>query len=267
MLVSHRKGFIYLKTQKTAGTSTESYFEEYCMPEGAWKFSHYHNQHESDAGIVGVRDDKITDGVRQLDNPNERWDTHIGGARIKERLEPEVWNSYFKFCNVRNPFDVLVSRFFFEIDLQNLRHIFQQKKDHRIKYRLHRLKHLGRVRKDDPIVFIEKFRIFAREFLTKHIQKEDYPIYVINGEVCVDYFIRYENLETGIKYVCEKLDIPFRPERIPKLKSGIRDTTIDPRMFYDDETISLVNEVCRFELETFNYSFENFLSRAAGPST
>ena len=262
MLVSHRKGFIYLKTQKTAGTSTESYFEEYCMPEGTWKFSHYHNQHVSDAGIVGVSGEIVGDGVRIL-SPNERWGPHMRGAKIKERLEPEVWNNYFKFCNVRNPFDVLVSRFFFEIDFNNL----LQKKNHKIRYRLHRLKHLGRVRKDEPHILIEKFRIFAREFLTERMQKEGYPIYVINGEVCVDYFIRYENLEDGIRHVCEKLDIPFRPERIPKLKSGTRDTTINPRMFYDDETISLVNKACRFELETFNYSFENFLSPAAGTST
>lgn len=34
MLISHRKRFIFTKTAKTAGTSVESYFEQYCMPEG-----------------------------------------------------------------------------------------------------------------------------------------------------------------------------------------------------------------------------------------
>ena len=44
MLISHRKQFIYTKTAKTAGTSVESYFEKYCMPEGKWQFSHGHRR-------------------------------------------------------------------------------------------------------------------------------------------------------------------------------------------------------------------------------
>jgi len=40
MLVSHRKKFIYTKTAKTAGTSVESYFEPFCLPEGDWKLEH-----------------------------------------------------------------------------------------------------------------------------------------------------------------------------------------------------------------------------------
>jgi hypothetical protein len=67
--------------------------------------------------------------------------------------------------------------------------------------------------------------------------------YLIDGEICIDYFIRYEDLENGIKHVCALLDIPFEPERIPKLKSGIRDSTIALSAFYDEETIKIVNRI------------------------
>ena len=55
MLVSHRKKFIYTKTVKTAGTSVESYFEKYCMLEGAWEFAHGREEFVSAEGIIGYR--------------------------------------------------------------------------------------------------------------------------------------------------------------------------------------------------------------------
>ncbi len=55
MLVSHRYRFIYTKTMKTGGTSVESYFERFCMPDGEWTQSHGREEYVSDAGIIGFR--------------------------------------------------------------------------------------------------------------------------------------------------------------------------------------------------------------------
>ena len=51
MLVSHRYKFIYTKTRKTAGSSVESYFEPFCMPDGEWTQRHLREEYVSDAGI------------------------------------------------------------------------------------------------------------------------------------------------------------------------------------------------------------------------
>ena len=55
MLVSHHHKFIYTKTVKTAGTSVESFFERFCMPQNEWEFSHGRDEYVSDYGIVGYR--------------------------------------------------------------------------------------------------------------------------------------------------------------------------------------------------------------------
>src|SRR4029453_8467383 len=106
MLVSHRHRFIYTKTMKTAGTSVEVYFEPYCMPAGTWQFSHHRSQQISDAGIIGFR------GPRQH-RPEVKWWNHMPAATIRERVGPEVWDGYFKFCVIRNPFDKAISVFHF----------------------------------------------------------------------------------------------------------------------------------------------------------
>ena len=58
MLVSHRKKFIYTKTTKTAGTSIESYFEKYCLPENEWIESHDREFYIGETGIIGCRGNK-----------------------------------------------------------------------------------------------------------------------------------------------------------------------------------------------------------------
>jgi len=42
----------------------------------------------------------------------------------------------------------------------------------------------------------------------------------------MDYFIRFEYRENGIKFVCNRLNIPFEPENIPRLKVMARDKSI-----------------------------------------
>src|ERR1044071_3613051 len=108
MLVSHRKRFIYTKTGKTAGTSVEVYFEPWCVPAGAgWGAEGERAEEVSEAGIIGFR------GGPKFRGPNVKWWNHMPAAEIKGYLGDEIWNSYFKFCVVRNPFDQMVSAFHF----------------------------------------------------------------------------------------------------------------------------------------------------------
>jgi hypothetical protein len=62
MLVSHRYEFFYTKTCKIAGSSVESYFERFCMPEGEWTQQHFRDQLISDTGIVDFRGDAAKRG-------------------------------------------------------------------------------------------------------------------------------------------------------------------------------------------------------------
>ena len=78
MLISHRYRFIYTKTAKTAGTSVESFFERFCMPEGTWRQLHERNQHVSPEGIIGCRRAEIP--------PGTTWWNHMPAAEVKELI-------------------------------------------------------------------------------------------------------------------------------------------------------------------------------------
>ena len=75
---------------------------------------------------------------------------------------------------------------------------------------------------------------------------------MIDGEVCVDYLIRYEQLGDGIHHVCNVLNIPFRPEEIPTLKVGVRPNRL-VRDYYDQETTDRVMQLYDSEIRMFGY--------------
>jgi hypothetical protein len=215
MLVSHRKKFIFTKTVKTAGTSVESYFEKYCMPDGEWCQSHAREEYVSDTGIIGYRGG----------NPKGKtWFNHMSAKRISELLGQELWDGYFKFTVVRNPFDKLISGFYFNF-------------------------HRGVIKNAGENSEIELFRAWVRNGGVP----VDRDKYIFNNEECVDYFIRYEKLKEGIAHVCAQLSIPFIPSAIPEFKKGVRNHECGINDFYDKNTIQIVLKRYSWEVERFGY--------------
>ena len=103
---------------------------------------------------------------------------------------------------IRNPFDKLVSGFhFFERAAQSCS-------------AGERMRKFGKklLNRSDPIDCVtgntcpERFRSWIRN----GGWIDDRDKYMIDGVVCIDYFIQYEDLQSGIRQVCEFLDIPYR---------------------------------------------------------
>ena len=236
MLISHRKKFIFTKTVKTAGTSVESYFEQYCMPDGEWQESHYRDEYVSESGIIGHRG---------LDGSGSTWYNHMPSKEIRNQIGRDTWDSYFKFTVVRNPFDKLISGFFM-FEKRKLNYSYTQRFKAFVKKILDRGAPIDRIVGDTEI---ERFRCWVR----KGGEVIDRDKYFIDGEECIDYFIRFEDLHEGIRHVCDRLSIPFEPSRIPEFKKGIRHHKIQIQDYYDHETENIVRKLYAWELEKFGY--------------
>jgi hypothetical protein len=231
MLISHKKKFIFTKTAKTAGTSVESYYEPFCMPEGEWQELHRRSEYVSETGIIGYRG-KDASGCKYYN--------HMPATEIRDLIGKERWDSYFKFTVVRNPFTKLVSGWYhfrrpnvgvFSIcksiirDPAYLPSLLFKKKD------------------------IAEFRAWVRSG-GRIIDRDKY---LIDGQVAVDCFIKQEELAEGIQHVNAVLGISNYNREIPTFKSGMRDKSIPIRDFYDSKTEKLVRESYAWEFERFGY--------------
>jgi len=108
VLVSHRYKFIYIKNKKVAGTSVEAFFEKYCV--GEKKEKSYVIQHSSKpkctmSGIIGNRE--------FTPNKSLIYYNHMTAVELKRALGETIFGDYYKFCVVRNPYDVLVSGYYY----------------------------------------------------------------------------------------------------------------------------------------------------------
>jgi len=220
MLISHRKRFIYTKTVKTAGTSVESYFEKYCMPEGSWEFTRARAAYIGDCGIIGHRGSPPPEGCD--------WFNHMSAESIRARAGEAVWNSYFKFCVIRNPFEKVVSAFYF----------FESPGTHE-------------GASPPAIAMVDRFRSWVAAGNAQRCFDRDK--YLIDGALCLDFLIRYESIEAGLSEVCHRLQIPFDISEVPRLKASNRDRKIKIAEFYGADTIDIVRKLFAFELHTFAY--------------
>jgi len=192
------------------------------MPEGTWSFSEGREEAISEAGVIGRRAGSI-EGCSFYN--------HMPAKEIIDNVGLDLWDAYYKFTIIRNPFDKMLSAFFF----------FQKE-----------AKHYPHNRQ------IEAFRCWLdyNSLIKNHRScwVFDRDKYMLGDDVCVDFFIRYENLEQDLMHVCEKLDILWKPALLLKLKSGSKPKKHPNRCFYDEVSIKKVLDWFEFEFNFFGYS-------------
>jgi Sulfotransferase family len=216
MLISHRHRFIYTKTFKTAGTSVEAYFEPFCMAPGEWSLSHERAEYESAHGVIGFRGSDPPPGLR--------WWNHMSAAGIRARCGHAVWDGYFKFCVVRNPFDRAVSAFYFA-------------------------RSKGRLLESDAPDAVQ-----LECWLADGGLRMDREQYLIDGRFALDAVLRYEFLHADLEDLCRHLGLPWEPERLPRFKAGLRPAQARPESMLTPRSIASIEASCAWELENFGYA-------------
>lgn len=223
MLVSHRRRFIYLKTTKTAGTSVEVLFERECLPEGAYQGpAHDSIESETEAGIVGAR----MDGVKQS---KKQWLPHISAVTLRDKIGAAVWDDYLKFCVIRNPFDRTVSLWWWLA---------------------------GKAQREALATrdFAQTRRAFNDWVMSGVDLWSDRDKYMIEGQVCMDRFLRYEHLWKDITGLCTELGITRNPAELQSYKSDIRKKGEPFQDYYEPAAATRVARFFDWEIERFGYS-------------
>jgi hypothetical protein len=216
VLVSHRYKFIYLKNYKVAGSSVESFFGQFCINPldiPRYTFEDKIEESVSEYGIIGSR---MTE--------HKKWFNHKTASDIRRDIGTTIFNEYFKFCVVRNPYDLMVSSYFWE----------QQNKKNKQDFKTY-CKHYSK----------------TINYFTDNVQR----IFLDNKPVC-QYYIRYEHLVDDILVVLDKLGITdFDITKLPNHKSGIRPSESTYKEYYDEETKQIVYNLFKREIILFGYTF------------
>ena len=222
MVISHKHKFIFFKTRKTAGSSIQVSLAKHCGK----------NDIITGQYRLGIDDDSHSAGLNM-----DRFYTihpHPELEPTKQFLGPEIWNSYFKFAFVRNPYDIAVSRYHWN------------------------LKGKDKIQNTS----IENFQKWVEDNNMSHEDKLHRYTHD-KGKLDLDFIGYYETLDDDIEYICKKIGIPLI--NLPQLKGGFRDKTHYSK-FYNKKTKQLVSNFYNNDINYFNYNFDkNFEVKNSKP--
>jgi hypothetical protein len=157
----------------------------------------------------------------------------------QKRLPPEDFERAFKFTFVRNPWDRLVSGFFFlkNRDLKG-NHTWAKK---------------NLATTDDFDTFVRRWVTPENVWSFSHFRPQYYYVSLEHKMPAVDFVGYYENITADFPLLCEKLKIQGALQEENRNPIRKRDY-VD---YYTDETRRIVAEVYAKDIELFGYAFDN----------
>lgn len=250
MIVSHKHKFIFIKTQKTASGACELALGRLCGEEDIIKS-------DADPKKAGLED--LTERNNQrvipsaknftksfvhqwrkktLPNPIIAYNyslqkfhsPHIPAKEAKKILGRNVWDSYYKFCFERNPFDRLVSLYYWRTKGMEKPPTF----------------------KEFAYVVCERKRSKLRKYNARHHSNQ--PLYKIGGEIAVDKVCMFEDLEGELKKVSDHLGLGWDGWLL-HTKGNFRPKSKEYREYYDEDLRRACEKAFAYEMKKFGYRF------------
>ena len=151
----------------------------------------------------------------------------------------ELFNSYFKFTFVRNPFDWLLSIYYYI--LKNVNH------NEHFKVKVMSLSDFINYYINDMIKSNESKDLGHNKVTTLYDYVTDE-----NGNILLDFIGKFESMENDMKFICQTLGIQYK--NIPLLNVNSAKEK-DYKKYYDDNSKKLIEKYFEKDLDYFNYKF------------
>ncbi len=226
MLISHKKRFIFIHIYKTAGTSVMDEFLPYSRLIDRMAYDYKFSR--KILGGIGCLMGWHDDGMKQFTGFHK----HAKAYEIKEKLGSEIFDSYYKFVFVRNPFDFIVSLYFY----------IKQSKNHR----------------DHGVVDRMSFKEFLRWDISNNPPRQlDFVTDPHNNKRLVEYIGRFETLEKDIAAIQKRLHLRIG-RKIKRKNPSVQRHSKDHKEYYDEDSRKLLEDYFQTDLDMFGYDFYGF---------
>ncbi len=224
MIINHKYKFIFLKTKKVAGTSLEIALSKFC------------DQNDIISPIV--EKDELTRRKLHFQGPsnheNLKFWNHISARELKALISPDIWNNYTKVTCVRNTYDQLISRFFWNTN--------------------------GYSRPGAQT----SFDIWYKKFFETHrATASNWDIYSIDDKAAMDVYLMYHTLEEDCSKLSEQLGLP---EDLGELIQTIKTKNTSRKVLWpsvSDETFAAIHNDCHNEIEEFGFEIPEYYRKDA----
>ncbi|KPA18985.1 Carbohydrate sulfotransferase, 8-13 [Candidatus Magnetomorum sp. HK-1] len=206
MLISHLLKCIFIHIPKTGGSSMDRVLQK------------------ADPKAIRI----INDLPATYQLPKGK---HCFAIDLKKYFQKEIWDNYFKFAFIRNPFERLVSWY----------HMCVQRPDE--EYRKYVLKNT--INFED---FIKKINSFTGRAEMISYNQTDYTVDYEQKNI-LDFIGRFENIKEDFEYVSERIGIDV------KLIHFNKSDHKHYRNYYSENTKIIVEEIFKKDFDHFNFSY------------
>lgn len=201
MIISHKYKLIFVKTKKTSGSTLEFLLSSRLGPKDI---------------CTGSERDGTSKVNTNISNG------HMNLSKIK-KIFPKEFENYYKFSIERNPWDKVVSSYFWHNKVKPEKYAGMD---------------------------FTKYMIAAKGLPV------GWKIYTIGGEIAADKVFFYENLNEMYNELNRQFDLQITPEEIrdTRKKSGIRKVGHYSEL-HNEETIEIVKKRFADEIKAFSYTY------------
>ncbi len=227
MIISHKNRFIFIKTEKTAGTSIEIALSKYCGPDDIiTPISPKDEKMRKELGYRGPQNYNIPfkkytkfNIVNALyKRKRMSFYNHTAASFIIKYIDQEVWDSYFKFCFERNPWDKAVSLYHWRY-------------------------------KTEPFPPITDF-IQSKEVASVR----GFNLYTCSSDIVVDKVYKYEELNQAMEDIHDRIGLDEIPS-LPRAKANHRKDKRNYRDMLSEKDRDRIAKVFAREIAYFNYKW------------
>ena len=210
MPISHKHKCIFVHIPKCAGSSIES--------------------------VLGMHGDIEHIGLKPYLNQELNHDTLFGkGAqhypltKLREVLSEDIFQDYFKFSFVRNPWDRFISHVAWSKGIWNGQHT---------------------VTHNDVELALSKLKTTSEAELSNHLQPQWKFLCDVNGNIACDYIGRFESLNKDWAYLTKELNLnqPL-PKRMVSYHKHYS-------TYLNDHQVDFLANYYKQDIELFKYKFE-----------